>query len=94
MSGECDKCWEHSVDCQGVGCDIYQIDIKVYIEISELEKLNTYADFYPVYQYSKYDTPDPGELGKIDILSGAHFKILSKKDNITFIGDTYDWFNF
>lgn len=79
MSGECDKRGEHTLDCLCVSQDICEVNIDVYITISELEKLSKFVDFLPAHHYPAHYTLACKEVGKIGILGGPTLKFHFKR---------------
>ncbi len=85
MSGECEKCGEHALEC---GCS-YDFDkapddsIEVYITMNTFYKLSHYVDFYPTHLYDVSDLPMQQELGKIGILGGPTLRFYLKRHEPT-----------
>lgn len=82
MSGECDKCGEHCLDCLCFGQNIYEENIDVYITMNELEKLRKFNDFLEVHHYPSHHPIACQEMGKIKFLSGPTIKFILKRPSI------------
>src|SRR5687768_11923082 len=82
MSGECDACGEHTLDCLCVGQDIYEENIDVYITMAELEKLRKFCYFLQVHHYPAHHPVACKEMGKIKFLSGPTLKFHLKRTEI------------
>lgn len=84
MSGECERCSEHCLDCK---CRKFIFSqppddgIDVYITMESFYKLNQYVDFLPTHLYPSSE-PACKELGKIEILGGPTLRFNQKKCEI------------
>lgn len=79
MSGECNKCNEHCLDCE---CQQISNDIDVYITMESYHKLNQYIKFIPSYLYSTIEPKAYKELGKFEIHGGLTLRFHLKRCEI------------
>jgi hypothetical protein len=85
MSGECDKCGEHALECECSKLIFNQPSddsIDVYITMSSFYKLNQYVDFFPTHLYASKEPVASKELGKISIIGGPILRFHLKRQEI------------
>lgn len=82
MSGECDKCDEHTLECICVWNDVYEENIDVYITMNQLEKIRNFNAFLEVHHYPSHHPIACKEMGKIKFLSGPTIKFNLKNPSI------------